>query len=719
MAQSVHSRFNIMKLLPYAVDTPPRQLPAHPTRPSLQAFFEPETVAVIGAGRARGTIGAEIFHNLLATGFHGCVFPVNPYAASVQGVRAYASLRDVPGDVDLAIVAVPASAVEAAVDDCIARRVPAVIVISAGFSETGEEGRRRERRLREKLRAAGSRLIGPNCMGLLNTDPAIALNASFSPVYPPAGTIAFSSQSGALGLAILDLAKQLNLGLSSFVSVGNKADVSTNDLIEYWEHDPRTSVILMYVESFGNPRRFGEIARRVGRTKPIIAVKAGRSSSGAKAASSHTGALASSDDVVDALFHDAGVIRTATVEEMFHTAALIAHQPLPAGARVAILTNAGGPGILAADACEANGLTLGTLSPQTVAALRAFLPAAASVGNPVDMIASASAQDYRRAIPLLLADPGIDSLLTIFIPPIVESAHDVARAIADTTHGTGKPVLATFFGAAGVPDIIAPVPCYAFPEAAARALAHAVTYAHWRSQPAGDVTAPGNFNADAARAIIRRASTNQDGWLEPLAASALMEATGIHAAPTRVVVDASGAVAAAKQVGFPVVLKGAGPSLVHKTEARAVLTGLADEEAVRRAYHTLGRRPDVTHVLVQPMVHDGVEMFVGATFDASFGHLVMCGSGGTLVELMRDTSCRLAPLSDRAAHEMVDETRASALLRGFRGARPADEAAFRDVLLRTSALVQACPEIVELDFNPVIVTPSGAIVVDARVRVSG
>jgi acetyl coenzyme A synthetase (ADP forming)-like protein len=708
-----------MNLLPYVVDTPPRQLPAHPIPHTLQAFFEPETVAVIGASRARGTIGAEIFHNLLATGFQGCVFPVNSYATSVQGVRAYPSLRDVPADVDLAIIAVPAAAVEAAVDDCIARRVPAVLVISAGFSETGEDGRRRERRLREKLRAAGSRLIGPNCMGLINTDPAVALNGSFAPVYPPAGTIAFSSQSGALGLAILDLAKQLNLGLSSFVSVGNKADVSTNDLIEYWEHDPRTSVILMYVESFGNPRRFGEIARRVGRTKPIIAVKAGRSCSGAKAASSHTGALAASDDVVDALFRDAGVIRTATVEEMFHTAALVAHQPLPAGPRVAILTNAGGPGILAADACEAHGLTLGTLSPPTVGALRAFLPAAASVGNPVDMIASASAQDYRRAIPLLLADPGIDSLLTIFIPPIVESAHDVARAIADTTKGTGKPVLATFFGAAGVPDILAPVPCYAFPEAAARALAHAVTYSRWRSQPQGEAPSLANFNADAARAIIRRASTNHDGWLEPLAACALMEATGIHAAPTRVVVDANGAVAAARQVGFPVVLKGAGPALVHKTEARAVLTGLADEEAVLRAYHTLGRRPDVTHVLVQPMVRDGVEMFVGATFDASFGHLVMCGSGGTMVELLRDTSCRLAPLTDRAVHEMVDDTRASALLRGFRGARPADEAAFRDVLLRTSALVQACPEIAELDFNPVIVTPSDAIVVDARVRVSG
>ena len=706
-----------MKTPNVVIDAPARQLAARSSSPSLDALLRPETVAVIGASRTRGTIGAEIFHNLLTSGFQGCVFPVNPAAGVVQGVRAYPSLAEVPGDVDLAIIAVPSALVEAAVDDCIAHGVRAVVIISAGFSETGDEGRKHEGRLRDKLRAAGCRMVGPNCMGVLNTDPAVSMNGSFSPVYPPAGPIAFSSQSGALGLAILDLAKQLNLGLSSFVSVGNKADVSTNDLIEYWEHDPRTSVILMYVESFGNPRRFGEIARRVGRHKPIIAMKAGRSTSGARAASSHTGALAASDMVVDALFHDAGVIRTTTVEEMFQTAALLAHQPLPAGPRVAILTNAGGPAILAADACEAHGLKLATLTPRTIAALRTFLPSAASVVNPVDMIASATAEQYRLAIPLLLADPGIDSLLTIFIPPIPSSAHDVARAIAETTAHATKPVMATFFGAAGVPDILAPVPCYTFPEGAARALAHAVNYSHWRSQPPGEVQPLPNFNAAAARAIIQRQATDRDGWLDSLAAIALIEACGIHAAPTRVVVDAAGALAAARRVGFPVVLKGAGPALLHKTEARAVFTGLADESALLTAYHALARRPDVTQVLVQPMVQ-GVEMFVGATLDASFGHLVMCGSGGTMVELLGDTSCRLAPLSERAAREMLDETRGSALLRGFRGAPPADEAAFRDVLLRTSALVQACPEITELDFNPVIVTRSGATVVDVRVRVT-
>jgi acetate---CoA ligase (ADP-forming) len=694
-----------------------RSAPAAPS-PSLRPLLEPKTVAVIGAGRARGGIGAEVFHNLIATGFKGTVFPVNEQATNVAGVPAYRSLREVPGHVDLVVIAVPSNAVEGAVDECIERGVGAVVVISAGFSETGTEGRAREGLLRDKLRQAGIRMVGPNCMGVVNTDPAVLLNATFSPVFPPAGPIAFSSQSGALGLAILDCARQLNLGLSSFVSVGNKADVSTNDLIEYWEHDARTSVILMYVESFGNPRRFGEIARRVGRTKPILAMKAGRSSSGARAASSHTGALAAGDDVVNALFRDAGVIRTETVEELFQTAALLAHQPLPRGRRVAILTNAGGPGILAADACDGSGLVLSTLSLSTVTALRQFLPAAASTANPVDMIATATAADYRRAIPLLLADPSVDSVLTIFIPPVVTSAVDVAEAIAETTRGAQKPVLATFYGAAGVPDIIAPVPCYTFPETAARALARAASYAEWRSQPPELPPVLPRFDGETARSIVRRFAAQEGGWMDPLSVCALLSACDIHAAPTRVVVDAAGAVAAAQTVGYPVVLKGSGPLLVHKSDSKAVYTSLGDAEAVLRAYHALARRPDVAHVIVQPMVRDGVEMFVGATLDPAFGHLVMCGSGGTLLELMRDTSCRLAPVTERTARQMVDETRGSALLRGYRGSPPADESAFRDVLLRTAALVQACPDVVELDFNPVIVTRSGALVVDARVRVA-
>ena len=346
---------------------------------SLDPFFEPQVVAVIGASRTRGGIGSEILHNILSAGYRGRVVPVNRHADEVDGLRAYPRVSAIPAHVDLAVIAVPCESVDAVVDECIEARVGALLVISAGFGETGEAGQVRQLALRDKVRAAGIRMIGPNCMGLINTDPAVRLNATFAPSAPPEGRLALSTQSGALGLAILDYASRLNIGFSTFVSVGNKADVSGNDLIEYWGEDPRTAAILLYLESFGNPRRFGALAREIGRRKPIVAVKAGRSRAGARAASSHTGALASSDAVADALFRQSGVIRTGTIAELFDVAALIAHQPIPRGPRVAILTNAGGPGIMAADACEAHGLELPALGEKTVAALRAFLPAAASL----------------------------------------------------------------------------------------------------------------------------------------------------------------------------------------------------------------------------------------------------------------------------------------------------------------------------------------------------
>jgi len=675
-------------------------------------------VAVIGASRRPGTVGGAIFHNLAFGGFRGQVVPVHPSAAEIEGITAYARVGQVPTDIDLAVVVVPAAAVDRVVDDCIAKHIPAILVTSAGFGETGPEGRAREQAMRERVRAAGLRMIGPNCMGVLNTDPALHLNASFSPVFPPVGSIAFSSQSGALGLAILEYAKELNLGISSFVSIGNKADVSSNDLLEYWEEDPHTQVILLYLESFGNPRRFSTIARRVARQKPIIAVKSGRSASGARAASSHTGALASADSVVDALFHAAGVIRTDTLEELFEVAALLAHQPLPSGHRVAILTNAGGPGILAADACEAHGLMLPPLSEATVRALRSFLPAAASVGNPVDMLATAPAEHFRRAIPLLLDDPAVDSLLTIFIPPLVTDTRDAARAIAEASRQASKPVLATFFGAAGVPDLLAPVPCYVFPESAARALAHAVRYAEWRERPVGH---PFTFDEATRTRLARRldeALSNDSGWLTAASVRALLEEAGILTVPFLVVTSAIDAVNQADAIGFPVVLKGGGPALVHKTEANAVRINLAHADDVRAAYRELAARSDISEIMVEPMIGDGVEMMVGGTVDASFGPVVVCGSGGTLVELMRDTALRLAPLSDWTASEMLDDVRGIARLRGFRGQPHLDETSLRTIVLRVGALLDACPAIAELDLNPVIVRRNSAIAVDARVRVS-
>jgi acetyl coenzyme A synthetase (ADP forming)-like protein len=686
---------------------------------SLRPFFEPRAVAVVGAGRTRGTIGAEIFHNLSAGGFRGVVYPVNRAAAEVDGKTAYPSVSSIPHAVDLAIIAVPATSVDEVVDDCIRKNVRAIVVITAGFGETGEDGRSREAALLDKVRAAGVRMIGPNCMGVVNANPGVCLNATFAPAAPPPGRVAFSSQSGALGLAILEYARRLNLGISTFASIGNKADVSSNDLIQYWADDPRTDVILLYLESFGNPRKFSQIARRVARRKPIVAVKSGRSRSGSRAAASHTGALAASDTAVDALFRQAGVIRTDTLEELFDIATLLAHQPLPGGSRVAVLTNAGGPAILAADACEAAGLSLPALSDVTIAGLRGFLPAAASVGNPVDMLATASADHYRRAIPLLLSDPSVDSLLVIFIPPLVTEASDVARAVVETTRGATKPVLATLLGATGAPAALAPIPCFTFPEAAARALARAVTYGRWKATPPGIVVSFADCRSDEARSIIARTLACGGGWLTPEDARSLVTAFGIPAVETIVAASEEATIRAARRAGYPVVLKGIGPTLLHKTESRAVILGLASESALRRAYRKLVSRlgAALTGVAVQPMIATGVEMFAGATLDRTFGHIVLCGSGGTLLELVKDVACGLHPLTDRSAQEMLDSIRGVALLRGFRGGPSRDEPALRELLLRLSALLEACPEIAEIDLNPVVVHESGVDAVDVRVRI--
>lgn len=686
---------------------------------SVKVFFEPQTVAVVGANRRRGTIGGEIFHNLRDR-FTGTVIPVNPNAASIDGVTAYPALTDIPTPVDLAVIVVPAVHVSAVVDDCLAKGVKGLVVISAGFAETGGDGALQEAALIEKVRRAGIRMIGPNCMGVLNTDPAFQLNATFSPVYPPEGRVAMSTQSGALGLAILDYASRLNIGISTFVSVGNKADVSGNDLIQYWAGDPRTDVILLYLESFGNPRNFSRIARRVARQKPIVAVKAGRSSAGARAAASHTGALATSDAIVDALLLQAGVIRTRTLEEMFDVAALLAQQPPPQGPRVAVLTNAGGPGILAADACEAGGLQLPTLGDATREALRAFLPAAASVGNPVDMIASASADDYGRAMGIILADEAVDSLLVIFIPPLVTATDDVARAIVNARRSApGKTVLASFMSARGAPAALAPVPCYVFPESAATALARATKYGAWRRTPAGDPVHFADARPDEARSVVREALARGGGWLTPIEAQRVLDAYAIPVARAAMAASEDESVACARAVGLPVAMKAVGPTIVHKTEEAGVRLDLGDEAAVRGAYRDLAGRlgPRLTGVLVQKMVRGGVEMMIGAVHEPTFGPVIACGTGGVLVDVLSDTSFRLPPLTDADAAAMVDELKGAVLLRGYRGAPPADQAALRDVLLRASALIDACPEIQEMDLNPVKVLDHGVRVVDVRMRV--
>jgi acetyl coenzyme A synthetase (ADP forming)-like protein len=685
---------------------------------SMRHFFEPAVVAIIGANRTRGRIGSEILHNLIASGFQGTLVPVHPDAREIEGIAARRRVGDIDGPVDLAIVAVPAAKVPAAVDDCIAKGVKALVVISAGFAETGGVGAALEAQLVEKIRAAGIRMIGPNCMGIINTDPAVRLNGTFSPVYPPAGGMAFSTQSGALGLAILEYVARRKLGMSTFASIGNKADVSSNDLIQYWANDDRTNVILLYLESFGNPRKFSQIARRVGRKKPIVAVKAGRSSAGARAASSHTGARATSDALTDTLLRQSGVIRTHTLEEMFDVAALLANQPVPAGARVAIVTNAGGPGILAADACEANGLEVASLAVETAAGLRAFLPAAASVSNPVDMIASASADDYRRTVELVLSDPNVDSLLTIFIPPIVTAAEDVAAAIQAASANSPKPVLATFMGVQGTLPL-SNIPTYTFPESAAVALAHLTQYGEWRRKPLAETPQLSGFSRDTVRAAAARALAAGGGWLDPVTTDTLLSASGITVAAGRVARTAEEAERMAREIGFPIAMKGLGPSLLHKTEAGAVTLRLTDGAAVREAFMDLQTRlgDRLESVLVQRMIPGGVEMVVGGLNDQSLGPIIMAGTGGVFVELLGDTVFRMCPLTEADAGDMIEDLKGSRLLRGYRGAPPADEQAFRLMLISVSQLLDACPEIEEMDLNPVIVLREGAIAADVRIKI--
>jgi acetyl coenzyme A synthetase (ADP forming)-like protein len=697
---------------------------------ALKLFFEPRGVAVIGASRQRGTIGGEILHNLLSFGFKGAVYPVNPSATVIENVPVFASIGDVPGPVDLAVIVVPAAAVVDVAAACARKGVKALVVISAGFSETGPEGKARQAELVNVCRGAGMRLIGPNCMGIANTNPEVLLDATFAPGFPPRGRVGFSSQSGALGLAIMEFANSLGLGISTFVSVGNKADISGNDLLRYWESDDDTDVILLYLESFGNPKKFSEIARRVGRQKPIAVVKSGRSAAGARATSSHTGALiAASDVTVDALFRQAGVVRTDTLAELFDVAALLANQPLPRGPRVGIITNAGGPAILCADACEARGLEVPVLSSDSQSRLREFLPAGASVGNPVDMIASAPAEHYRRAIEIVGTDENVDSLIVIFTPPLVTRADDVARSIVAALQqiDNGKPVLSVFLSAQDAPTELRTeklsIPAYAFPETAAIALARATRYRQWRERRETYPTRFADVRTDEAAAIVAAALERGEGWLTPDEVAQLCSCYGLPLIQQRVVANADAAAAAAVELGGDVALKAVAPGLVHKTEAGAVRLRLHDAEAVRHAAREMSERLSAqghapTGFVVQKMAQRGVEMLVGVVHDPQFGPVVACGAGGVQVELLKDVSVRLSPLSNEDAAEMVRELKTYPLLTGFRGSAPVDVGALEQGLLRVSAMVEDLPQIAELDCNPFVVHESGATILDARIRVT-
>jgi acyl-CoA synthetase (NDP forming)/RimJ/RimL family protein N-acetyltransferase len=695
---------------------------------TLRHLLAPASVAVIGASRKRGTVGREILQNIVGAGFGGEIYPVNPRASSLAGLRCLASAADLPEHVDVAVIAVPAAAVPAVAEQCGQRGVRSLVVITSGLGAQGAD-------LLASCRRHGMRLVGPNCFGI--AVPGIGLNATFAERHPTAGIAGLVVQSGGIGVSLLDHLSRLGIGVSSFASVGDKYDVSSNDLLTWWEQDDQTRLAVLYVEAFGSPRKFARTARRVGNRMPVLTVIGGRSAAGQRAAASHTAAVATPLVTQEALFGQAGVIAVTGLGELVETIAILAGQPLPAGNRVAIVSNAGGAGVLAADACGDNGLQVAALGSATRRKLTRLLPAGAVVADPVDTTAAVSEAAFRGCLQEVAADQQVDALLAVAVPTALADLRKAVSAAA-----VGKPLVAcmldqqetvTLLPQPAVPatgPAAAPeghpagqrtVPVYAYPEGAARALGHAARYRAWREQPPGQIPYLGGVRAADARAQIGRflAGHPGGGWLPPAAVSDLLQCYQIPLADTRLAEDEQAAVAAAADLGGPVVLKADVPGLVHKTEAGAVKLYLRDEQEVRAAYRDLSAAfgPDLTGVLVQPML-TGVEVLIGVVQEEIFGPLVVFGLGGVATEVLGDHTARLTPLTDADADDLIRGVHAAPLLFGHRGSPPVDTTALRDMLLRVSRLADDLHEVSELDLNPVIATSTGAQAVDARIRVS-
>jgi len=666
---------------------------------------------VIGASRRKGSIGGEILRSLVTGGFSGKVFPVNPNTDVVHSIKCYKSVIAVPDPVDLAIIVVPKELVGGTVEQCGRKGVGGVVVITAGFKETGGEGTEREDRLVDIAKRYGMRVVGPNCMGIQNAEKHVRMNASFSRTFPEPGPVAFLSQSGAMGEAILAQADRINLGVTMFVSMGNRADVSANDLLEYWGKEDAVTCILAYLESFGNPRNFVPIAREVSRRKAIITVKSGRSKAGALAASSHTGSLAGADVAADALLKDCGVQRVGTIEEMFDIALALSRLPLPKGNRVAVLTNAGGPAILATDALIAAGLEMAPLTKSTRTALGKKLVAEASVRNPVDMVAGATAENYARSLRLLLKDSTVDMVLVIFVPPITADAVAVAREVFDAARGASKPVVGCFMSRDEVlADIAAStnqdwVPIYLYPESAVRSLRALAERRRILDRPPGTV-----------RRFRTRPIELPKGWLGVRDRRALLKAYSIPTVPGGLAGTVDEAVAIAEQVRYPVVMKMSVLDLTHKTDIGGVLLDIGNEMEVRGAFSKLMRK-DAEGVNVQKMLKGGREIVMGVVNDPNYGPILMFGLGGIYVEVLKDVSFAVCPVSDVRARELVKDLKGYPILKGVRGQAGVDEDALVEMIQRISQLALDHPEIAEMEVNPFLAFPDGIMAVDMRARV--
>jgi len=696
-------------------------------RHSLESIFRPKSVAVIGASSKKGSIGRETLHNILIAEFNGKVFPVNPHATVIHSIKAYSTILDVPDGVDLAIIIVPKLGVKEVVRQCGEKGVKGIVVISAGFSEVGSEGKKREKEVLKVVQDYGMRMIGPNCFGVVNTDPEVNLNATFGKVYPREGRVGFITQSGAMGEAIMSTANLLGIGFSVVASIGNKADISSNDILEYLKDDPNTDIILLYLENFGNPRNFTKIAREISRYKPIVAVKSGRTTLGAKAASSHTGALAGLDVGVDALFDQAGVMRVDTVEELFDVAKALSMQPVPKGNRVVVVTNAGGPGILATDALINNGMEMPPLSAPTIKKLKTFISADASFSNPMDMVAGAGPKEFKMTLDVVKNDNRYDTIIPIFVPPVTIDELEVAKHIYESVADTKKTVLACFMGAGFNSDGIEflkkhKIPVYIFPEAIAKTLQ---TIEHYRQRISASKGKFKTFdvNTEKVQRIVDKARSENRNAIVSEDAIEILKAYGIQAAGYRYASSVKEAVEVAEKIGYPVVMKINTPPILHKTEKGGVMVDLRTDGEIKSAFASLKERVEEElkvggkfSVAMQKLVSGGIETVMGMVVDPSFGPLIMFGLGGIYVEIMKDVAFRITPLSSSHAREIVQSLKSYPLLKGYRGAPSVDLATVEETILRLSQLVKDFDCFEEIDINPFIASPekSQCMAVDAR-----
>jgi acetyltransferase len=702
---------------------------------NIKYIFSPRSIAVIGASTRQESVGRAVFSNILFSGYTGIVYPVNPKARGILGVRAYHSVWDIPGEVDLAVVITPSKEVPTVIEECGEKGVKSAIIITAGFKEIGKKGADLEKRVIEISKKHSISLIGPNCLGVINTNPEISFNATFVRGMLKPGNIAFLSQSGALGLAALEYARGKNIGLSKFVSIGNKADINATDLLEALKDDPDTDVILLYLEDLSDPKGFIKLAREITseipKRKPILAVKSGRTVEGAKAASSHTGALGSSDEAYDSFFTQCGVLRVETIAELFNYAMAFSTQPLPKGNRVGIVTNAGGFGILATDAAVRHGLKLATFDTKTTAILDKGLPPTANINNPVDIIGDAKKERYTLALESVLKDRNVDGVITIMTPPPMISLKEITSAISDIILKYNKPVMACAMGVTDISESLnilddKNIPHYRFPEAAARALANMSNYALWLRRPRAEVKTFENVNKKRVKEVLLRAKKEKRKFLPEPEAHQVLQAYGFPVLDFRLAKSELECIDYAKQIGYPVALKIVSPDVLHKVDVGGVKVNINSERDLIKAYNNIIKNvkssvadANIWGVLVQQMAKKGKETIIGMSRDPHFGPMLMFGLGGVYVEVLKDVTFRVAPIRDLSAQQMIKNIRGYKILKGYRGEKPSDINVLAECLERLSQLVVDFPELNELDINPLIVHEKGkgAKVVDARILI--